>query len=60
MNSETVSLHVPIFNTGSTKAPMKLLMLLNNIFKGDNINNGPHHYSTIKNILDGEALQFSG
>ena len=31
-------------------------MLLKKILKGNNLNIGPHNYSTIKNILDREAL----
>ena len=51
INSKKVFIYVPIFKTRSAKALLNLLVILKNILKVNNLNNGQKNYATTKNIL---------
>ena len=58
INRKTVSLYIPIFNTGSTKEIPKFLVISNNTLKGHNLTTVLQMYAMTKNLLEGDALRF--
>ena len=56
LKRKTVSIYIPICNTGSAEALLKFLMILKNTQKEKNINNGTQCYDMTNNLFTGEAL----
>ena len=55
---KAVSLYIWIFNTGSSEALLRFLIILKKIYKGYNMKTFPHVYSMTNNILPVDALRF--
>ena len=51
INSNMVFVYIPIVKTGSSKALLKLLVLLKKILKDQNLTTVPQMYSMMKNLL---------
>ena len=57
VNSETVSIYITMFNTGTAMELLKFLIILNNTLKGQDLTTGPQMYAIEKKFLAGEALR---
>ena len=56
-DSKTVAIYVPLFRTGIPESLLKLVKILNNIIKGQDLSMGPQKYSINRDIFVKESLQ---
>ena len=56
-DSESISLYIPIFKTGTPEMILKFLVVLKKVIKGQSLTTGPQMYAMTRNLLAGEALR---